>query len=125
MGFEIFKGNYDQNNLSLLSNEKSLLFYHPGTYNCPETFDVKNYLFQTSNDMALLGIGPSLYNASGPIDTFGPLAMTYGFPVSGSWSSGNSFAGTGPSFHYFSKGIYTLVAGDEWGDVAILHFTVS
>lgn len=125
MGIEIFKGNYDQNNLSLLSNEKSLLFYHPGPYNCPAMFEVKNYRFQASGDTALLGIGPGLANASGPVNTFGPLAMTNGFPVSGSWSSGNSFTGAGPSFHYFAKGIYTVVAGDEWGDGAILHFTVS
>jgi len=31
----------------------------------------------------------------------------------------------GGSYTPFSPGIYTVLAGDEWGDVAILHFTVA
>jgi len=34
------------------------------------------------------------------------------------------FAG-GSAYTPFAPGVYTVLAGDEWGDVAILHFTVA
>ena len=30
-----------------------------------------------------------------------------------------------PNFTYFRPGVYTVVGGDEWGNLALVHFTVS
>jgi hypothetical protein len=44
--------------------------------------------------------------------------------VSGYWT----WNGADPSsavHHLFEPGVYTVAAGDEWGDVVLLHFTVA
>ena len=30
-----------------------------------------------------------------------------------------------PKFTYFDPGVYTVLGGDEWGNLALVHFTVS
>ncbi len=54
---------------------------------------------------------------------------SYAFqPLSGANVLSGSYAGYfvgGSTYSPFSPGTYTVLAGDEWGDVAILHFTVA
>ncbi len=42
--------------------------------------------------------------------------MNFAMTLSGSWSQ--------DSFSYFKPGKYTLVCGDEWGDIIVVHFLV-
>jgi hypothetical protein len=39
----------------------------------------------------------------------------------GYWASNE----VGAAFTNFGPGVYTVVAGDEWGALVVLHFTVS
>jgi hypothetical protein len=39
----------------------------------------------------------------------------------GYWASNN----IGAAFTLFEPGVYTVVAGDEWGALVFVHFTVS
>jgi len=54
---------------------------------------------------------------------------SYAFqPLSEANVLSGSYAGYfegGSTYTPFSPGTYTVLAGDEWGDVAILHFTVA
>ena len=39
----------------------------------------------------------------------------------GYWASNN----VGATFSNFEPGVYTVVGGDEWGTLVIVHFTVT
>jgi hypothetical protein len=39
----------------------------------------------------------------------------------GYWASNN----VGATFTNFEPGVYTVIAGDEWGALVVVHFTVS
>jgi len=40
--------------------------------------------------------------------------------IEGYWTNSGIY-----SFSNFKPGVYTVVAGDEWGALVVLHFTVS
>ena len=67
---------------------------------------VSGYYFQGASDVALVlpGTGPGIPMASG-------------LAVSGNYTTGSSRTS-------FSPGEYTVVAGDEWGSLVFLYFTV-
>jgi len=109
-GISVYPGYYDEGNLSLLANQSSLELYNPGVYACPVMFVVNGYSFRPLSNDATLGINGTM---SAP--------MTAIVNATGSWSSRT----VGATFHEFSPDVYTVVAGDEWGDVAIAHFTVT
>jgi hypothetical protein len=44
--------------------------------------------------------------------------------LNGTWTGGD-IQGNGASFSFFSAGKYTVVAGDEWGRLAFLYFSVA
>ena len=111
-GISLFQGYYDQGNLSLLANQSSLELYQPGVYACPAMFVVNGYSFQPQSDNASLGT-----TSTGAIS----IPMTDAVNTNGSWTGRTM----GSTFHEFQPGVFTVVAGDEWGDVAIVHFTVS
>jgi hypothetical protein len=60
---------------------------------------------------------------------YGGQSTSYAFqPLSEANVLSGSYAGYfvgGSTYTPFSPGIYTVLAGDEWGDVAILHFIVA
>lgn len=68
---------------------------------------ISGYYFQPSSDVAVVlpGSGPGV-------------AMAAGVVTSGSYSTGRSLT-------VFAPGQYTVVAGDEWGSLAFVYFTVS
>ena len=49
------------------------------------------------------------------------MSMTDTVTSTGFWTGNRPNA----TFSHFTPGIYTVVGGDEWGVLAILHFTVS
>lgn len=102
-GIRIFQGYYDGNNISSASNQSSVQFYAPGVYSCPAIFNITQYAFQPSSDVA------------------GSLPMSTVVNVQGSWTGGAS----GSTLHVLPDGVYTVVGGDEWGNLVIVHFTVT
>ena len=117
MGIDIFQGNYGENNVSELENKSTLSIFYPGPYNCPAIFDVTNYLFgPLSNDAIIGALGNSEYFLS--------LPMTSLVYTNGTWSPYNG-GYPGSTYYKFSPGIYTVIGGDVWGDLVILHFLVT
>jgi len=71
----------------------------------------------------------------GCADVEGPTPTTYTFnPLSeanavsgtfvGSWTGPPELSNGAPAYSPFAPGSYTVVASDEWGNVAMLHFTI-
>ena len=111
VGIAVLSGFYDAANVS---SGKALQIYQPGTYACPAVLSgISGYLFQASSDNAtVLGScqpGPCFNETIGASVSF-----------SGFWTGSLS-----ASFTNFPSGVYTVVAGDEWGGLAIVHFTVT
>jgi len=109
MGIALYQGNW-----SMLTNSgaQPLQLYKPGPYYCPAIMGgVRAYVFQPTSVQAQV-IGPCspnpcfISNMSSTID------------ARGYWSTGLI------QFSDFSPGVYTVVAGDEWGNVLLLRFEV-
>ncbi|HUI91067.1 MAG TPA: carboxypeptidase-like regulatory domain-containing protein [Chitinivibrionales bacterium] len=105
-GIAILQGYYDAKSVS---SGIPLILFPPGIYNCPADPVITNYDFQPSSD------------------------LNYGIKLAGFWTGNltliNSFPCANPvecnsTFNNFTPGIYTIVGGDEWGALVILHFTV-
>jgi hypothetical protein len=76
---------------------------------------IPGYLFKADSQMAQVE-GYSGYN----------YAMNATINASGYWTWDRAInPSANPVFHPFEPGIYTVVAGDEWGNVVLLHFTVA
>jgi len=108
MGIEILRGT----NLSAASSSYLTLF-PPGYRTCPNIpASIPSYVFKANSQWAI----PE------NVGQYYPMVATLG--ASGYWTW------SGPDFnnaihHLFEPGIYTVVAGDEWGTVVLLHFTVA
>jgi len=109
VAFGIFQGYYDQSNYT---NANSLLLYNPSvTYSCTTfAFGIFTYSFQPHSDVA------ELLNSSG-VPVFNESISTGGL-IAGYWQEGGTY-------QVFPAGNYTIMAADEWGQVAFLHFTVT
>lgn len=111
-GIAIFQGYYTAGDLSTL---KPLKLDNPNAvYPCPMILaDISTYTFQSSGDTAdvfqLGGIEPVLTEQ-----------MNTQIHPTGYWTGSPNGTLTG-----FAPGVYTVVAGDEWGALVVLHFTVS
>jgi len=115
MGFAIFKGYHLQNDLP--STDRVEL-YNPGVYFCPLILStINSYVFAPGSDLASINGGCSV----NPCFTI-PMKSTGSF--TGFWSGSIPYLSS-PTFHSFSPGVYTVVGGDEWGDLLVLHFVVS
>jgi len=101
-GYEILQGNYGLNNFT----NGTPLWLQP---------------FQGLSPVQCAG----LVGVAADVYTFKPLANenVIGGEHVGFWTDPQSSNGTA-IYHPFVPGIYTVVAGDEWGQVAMLHFTV-
>ena len=113
-GIAIFQGNYTAANVSSAS---PLQIYEPGTYMCPMILtDISSYVFQPLSDNA------AVFQMSESTDVF-TIAMNTEFEPAptGYWASND----VGAAFTNFGPGVYTVVAGDEWGALVVVHFTVA
>lgn len=112
LGVDIAEGNYDAANLS---EATFLNLYEPGPYFCGPEFFVSAWSFAPMSDnvtaVSLQPVGPGNATVGENMSTAPAAANLY---YTGYW--------TGESFSSFSPGAYTLVAEDEWGQVAVLHF---
>ncbi|HKT22104.1 MAG TPA: hypothetical protein VJR06_05810 [Nitrososphaerales archaeon] len=102
-GVAVYPGHYTEQNVS---SAKPVNLYP--VVPCPLLIRyITGYYFQRSSNMALVlpGSGSSI-------------AMTSGVAAAGNYTWGYSLS-------YFTRGPYTVVAGDEWGALAFLYFTVA
>ncbi len=121
--YQVFQGYYSQSNLS---SAGMLLQVSPvfQFLSCP-IFQRSYYLFQPYSASAAVPIGFSnvssstLYQVT-PMSISGYLSGNYSRVYNSSVFTQNGALPPPP----FKSGIYTVIAGDEWGQVVLLHFTV-
>lgn len=111
IGISIWQGDYD---LTEASSIRPLAIQNPSDVKYGPLIPVMaSYDFKPLSDIATFRaenpneLEPASFRVTGTISP------------SGFWSTGLN------SFRNFPQGTYTVVGGDEWGAVAILHFTVS
>ena len=125
VGFAVYAGDYGPADAS---RGHTLRLSAGSTLFCPYVPSVSRYVFKSASDVALA------------VDSIGSIAtaMSSTLTVSGRWVGGDPYTFGGPCppaavypscpplvFDHLSPGVYTVVAADEWGQVAILHFTVT
>lgn len=110
MGVAIFQGYYMSSNVS---SATPLQLYKPGIYHCPMILaEINAYAFQPSSDIA------SVFGSCDPNPCLS-YEMNSEIGVTGYWISGQE-----ATLSNFTSGVYTVVGGDEWGALAVLHFVV-
>ena len=104
-GYEVFRGYYSLTNVSSGRN-----VLHPGVYpSCVYIVPPSFFVFPPKATY----IPSVLFNYTSPI-----YAIDGGFVRQGNFMVGvNSLWSSQP-------GVYTMVVGDEWGNLAVIHFTV-
>lgn len=114
MGYAIYKGNYELNNYTL---GNPLKLSPPNVQiNCPSPNPPSYFLFNPSSNIASISSTSSF-----PSTASKSLAISEMSNVAGYWmGSTNS-----PLFNLFPQDIYTVIAVNEWGQIAILHFAVT
>jgi len=126
-GVVVLQGYYGLRELQAIANV-------PFDYYCMEGMNVDHVIFQpTSDQVNLTGVG-GMSNISN--QTLGPFHLKQNFTTEGYWNL-RSLAGelnipiigdggnTPPDSIPFVPGVYTVAVADEWGQVAVTHFTVS
>jgi len=107
IGIALFSGYVTNSNVTTLH---SLNLTEPGvSIACPVIPNFDYYSFYPSSNVALLcsdGCGQSV-------------------TIESSWGLAGSWIGNGTVYTKFAAGQYTIVEGDEWGDLLFLYFTVS
>jgi len=112
-GAAIFRGDYTVSNFSTAA---PLTIYDPlATLMCPAYPRVISYEFQPSSDTANI-IADSKYDQG-----FNSWHLNYEVIIRRYWPDIKS----GNYSTIFEPGVYTVVAGDEWGALVVLHFTVT
>lgn len=110
-GLAVLRGNYDVANVS---SAKALQIYRPGISACPMILaGIGSFEFRASSDNATIFGGCQPAGGGGCLTEI--INSTLSF--NGYWD-GNVLTS-------FQSGVYTVVAGDEWGGITILHFTVT
>jgi hypothetical protein len=101
-GYEILQGDYGQNNFT--SGVPLWLQPFGGLYGCGgcECSPPSSYIFK-------------------PLSVDDIVSGTF----VGSWTGPPEILNSTSAYSPFAPGGYTVVAGDEWGQVAILHFIVA
>ena len=124
-GYEILQGNYAQDNFTTgvpLWLEAQVFL--PG---CPVMLPPDSYNFTPLSDRA--SDVNKTFSTSGAWSGFWTGSSSKGLAVTrGGDCPGlpplNSPSACSLTFSPFAPGTYTMVAGDEWGQIVILHFTV-
>ena len=111
-GIAIFQGNYTSSDFST-ATPLSLYDYNL-TVPCPTSIPISSYDFEPLSDIATASSSfASIPNSSYAINT----ELT-----EASYWTGNIPNATK---HNFTPGVYSVVAGDEWGALVMVHFTVT
>jgi hypothetical protein len=114
MGIAVFKGYFDASNFA---SAEALTIYDDAATgaSCTATGNPAptSYGFLPSSDFAAIYASQAL---------MGGYNIQLSDWTGGSWTSNAS--SSSPAFTLFPNGNYTVIAGDEWGQVALLHFGV-
>jgi hypothetical protein len=115
-GISILRGYYDAKDVGDIT---PLQLFNPNVLPlCPMMLaGIVSYDFQPESDIAV--IHTNWDSEPGAIKT--SINMTAGVTASGFWTGSHPNA----TFSNFTPGIYTVVGGDEWGALVVLHFTVT
>ena len=110
-GIAIFQGDYTSSNFSTIT--PLALWDYSLVVPCPVEIPVNYYVFEPLSDIA------TAFSSEASFPNFNE-AINFELTETGYW------AGTRPNVtkHNFAPGVYTVVAGDEWGALVVLHFTV-
>jgi hypothetical protein len=110
LGLAVLRGNYTGSNYSTVT---PLIIFNPGEVYTGTTIAAPtSYSFSPLIDVAVLNGGD--YNSSDAI------RLHIEISVSGYWPNNES-----ASSNNFEPGVYTIIAGDEWGTLVVLYFTVT
>jgi hypothetical protein len=114
-GIAVFHGDYTSSNFS---TGTPLTLYDPHVARlCPTIYGITSYSFKPSSDMA------AVIENSDPSPTNSSQQMKYELTINGYWPDDNYSSNS--QLINFESGVYTVVAGDEWGALVVVHFTVS
>jgi len=110
-GVSIFQGQYT---LLTLPKTMPLLLYDPYAiqHGCPVASSGHGYDFEPLSDIMVSVSSDNIVNY---------IPLKYELSVNGYWTKNNSY---NSSFSNFKPGVYTVIAGDEWGAAVVLHFTI-
>ena len=111
-GVAVFQGDYTSSNLS--SATPLSLYDYSVIVPCPGPMPSAEYDFKPLSDIATVLSSASSF----PNSTY---AVNFELTEAGYWTG----VSPGVTKHDFAPGVYTVVAGDEWGSLVLLHFTVS
>ena len=114
-GLAIMRGYYTKDSIA---TGLHLALWHPGMYFCQADIVVDSYIFDPASSLA------TIVTYQGPNTSF-KLQTENQVHFSGSWTEGTQPFQEDAILQPFSRGMYTLVGGDEWGDILVLNFTVS
>jgi DNA-binding transcriptional ArsR family regulator len=117
---QVSQGYYTQSNVSSANPLK----ISPEGFSGPLFGVIRNnyYLFQPSSNEALFPLSVIATEHSYLALPMGVSALLPGYYPLGNSSSESS---SGHALLPFPAGVYTVAAGDEWGDISILHFQVN
>jgi hypothetical protein len=125
VSFQIFQGYYTESNIS---SAKSPLQLSPVGLApaCVNLAGAGYFLFQlSSNHASILVSKPPPTFTTLPMWTSRVIAGNFSTKCCANVSSITSIPVSPSSAPPFHPGTYTIVAGDEWGDVALLYFVVT
>jgi|WetSurMetagenome_2_1015567.scaffolds.fasta_scaffold346727_1 hypothetical protein len=112
MGMAFFVGYYTEEDIYTAT---PLRLYDPkAVYHCPDILsEINSYVFQPSTSIA------DVYGSceSGPCLEDFEIEGTVSY--TGFWPGGDD-----AKLSNFTPGVYTVVCGDEWGGLAVVHFLV-
>jgi hypothetical protein len=117
----VLNGNYTAQELPYVANSTF-------QYTCAGFVNVDRVIFQPNSDQAnITGTGPG----PGVNQTLGPYHLSLNFTTTGYWDLANQsqlnppILGSRPPVPTpFVAGTYTLAVSDEWGQEAVVYFTV-
>ncbi len=113
----VVKGYYSSNNISRVQPTRVGHVINSNiVYACPIFLAGAFYNFQPQSDNAswcVVSGGPACYSPVSHVNSF-----------NSSWVGENSSTGTPARQESLTSGSYTIIGGDEWGQVVFLHFLV-
>jgi hypothetical protein len=110
-GISILQGYYDAKSVSAITPLQ--LFDPNASYHCPPILAAVSYDFKPWSGIAAISTGYDSEPWS--------INMTARVTSAGFWTGSRPNA----TFSNFTPDIYTVVGGDEWGALVILHFTIT
>ena len=110
-GVAVFQGYYTSGDIS--SATPLRIFNSTAMFGCPMIFFINRYDFQPSSDVAAIFQSSS----TNPVSTEN---MNAEVQTNGYWMASQNL-----NEYNFTPGVYTVVAGDEWGALVMVHFTVT